>query len=461
MARAQQQGVGAVTIWMIVFVALWLASTVFLVLLYTGQDELRGENTRLLAAKNRLATNAEERDIELVRGAVDGGPTAVGLLEQARSKTAQLATGGDGEDDVATVRTKRDELLSTIRRDGLVDNPDDFMDIALNEALTLLYGAFTQENSRRGVAEDRVAELEAEVDDLVEINGAQQNDFQKRQKELSGQLAEAEESRRQYREDRDQSVARLEKEFDSRRAQSDSELTGERRELAQANRRLAKMQERFTAQQEKFGELMVGPEELATARREDGRILAAVPGDDIVYIDLGTKDRMLLGLQFAVYSAGTGIPADGQAKGQIEVVSISDSSAECKIVRVSVNEVILTGDLIANPIYDPSRALSFLVIGDFDLNGDRVPDPHGAETIESIIADWGGVIVTELTALTDFVVVGAAPRKPMKVSDTSEATRRVESMKRLRSTYMETVDGAKSLSVPVMTQEVFLRFLGY
>ncbi len=462
MARAQQQGVGAVTIWMIVFVALWLSSTVFLVVLYTGQDELRSDIARARTAKNRLASDREEREIEAVRNAVDGGPTAVGLLEQARSKTARLATGGDGEDDVATVRTKRDELLSTIRRDGFVDNADDFEDVSLHEALTMLYEVYKRENTLRGSAEDRVAELQTEVDDLVEINTSQQNDFQQSEKDRQDQLAEAEESRRRYRENRDQAVAGLEKEFDSLRAQSDTELTGERRKLAEANRRLAKMQERFAAQQEKFGELIVGPEELATARREDGRILAAFPGDDIVYIDLGAKDRIMLGLQFAVYSAETGIPADGLAKGQIEVVSVSESSAECKIVRVAGNEVILTDDLIANPIYDPSRPPSFLVIGDFDLNRDRLPDSDGAETIESIIADWGGVVATELTALTDFVVLGAAPRMPQRRSDpTLEQAQRAEAMERLRTRYMDTVHAAKSLSVPVMTQEVFLSFLGY
>ena len=47
MARGQQQGFGSVTIWMIVFVALWLTSTVFLVLLYTAQEELTTENDSL------------------------------------------------------------------------------------------------------------------------------------------------------------------------------------------------------------------------------------------------------------------------------------------------------------------------------------------------------------------------------------------------------------------------------
>ena len=50
MARSTQPGGGAGTIWMIVFAALWLTSTVFLVILYTGQEDLRNEAARAQSA---------------------------------------------------------------------------------------------------------------------------------------------------------------------------------------------------------------------------------------------------------------------------------------------------------------------------------------------------------------------------------------------------------------------------
>jgi len=81
MARGQQQGVNAITVWMIVFVALWLTSTVFLVILYTGQEDLHSENTRLQSANRRLISPAEDKAIDLVKNAQETGPTVVGLLE--------------------------------------------------------------------------------------------------------------------------------------------------------------------------------------------------------------------------------------------------------------------------------------------------------------------------------------------------------------------------------------------
>ena len=58
MAKGQLQGVGSITVWMIIFVALWLTSTVFLVILYTGQEDLNNELARLRTANDRLISGS-------------------------------------------------------------------------------------------------------------------------------------------------------------------------------------------------------------------------------------------------------------------------------------------------------------------------------------------------------------------------------------------------------------------
>ena len=54
MARVSQQSSGPITVWMIVFAALWLTSTVFLFIVYTGQEDVVSENKRPAEAKLRL-----------------------------------------------------------------------------------------------------------------------------------------------------------------------------------------------------------------------------------------------------------------------------------------------------------------------------------------------------------------------------------------------------------------------
>ncbi|MGD2110370.1 MAG: hypothetical protein PVI86_13395 [Phycisphaerae bacterium] len=461
MAKAQQLGQGYITLAMIIFAALWLTSTVLLVILYTGQEQLLQEHDAALETKRKVISSAQERAIPLVQSARASGPTVVGLIEDARAETARLATG-EPNDDPPTVKTKLDQRLRTIQSEGLVSKPDSYLDLSYEEALGALYEEFTTLSGLKREAESRVAELQAEADRQVEANARQKNELDRRAQELGDQLAQEQAARAQYRADRDEEIARVKREYEQRNADAERDLTAERERVSLLEERVTLLQTRLKAVQEKFGELMIGPEELSTARREDGRVLTAMPGDDVVFINLGQKDRLTLGLRFAVYSAETGIPADGRAKAQIEVVSIASSSAECKIVRLAPRQVILAGDLVANPVYDPDRPLRFLVLGDFDLDHDGGVDKGGAATIESMIEHWGGEPVSELSALTDFVVVGRAPRRPRATPDSSaDQSQRSEMMRQRFEEYGQTIDSAKSLAVPIMTQEVFLSFLGF
>jgi len=460
MAKGQQQGVGAITIWMIIFVALWLTSTVFLVILYTGQEELNGENNRLKQAKEKLISASEERSIPAMGAAQPGGPTVVGLLEAARAETARLASG-DETNDPAAVRAKRDQIVGAIAGDRLAPNPDAYADASLFDALSKLYEAYRSEHDLRLESEKRLDQLDAEAARLTQLQADLQDDFDARAKQFADQLAEIEGKHESYRTDRDDAVAQLQAEFERRREQADAALTAQRNRSDDLERDLNELKKRFAAQQQKSGGFRPGTPEMATARQPDGVVLAAVPGEDVVYVDLGSEDRVTLGLRFAVYSAEEGLPADGRGKAQIEVVSVGGSSAECRIVGVAPDELIVEGDLVANPVYDRRRPLAFMAIGEFDLNRDGAADPDGLATVEAMVIDWGGTITAELTALTDFVILGLAPPKPGPVDDASEQSARDRALQRAWERYEATLASARNMAIPIMPQDVFLNFLGY
>jgi hypothetical protein len=138
-----------------------------------------------------------------------------------------------------------------------------------------------------------------------------------------------------------------------------------------------------------------------------------------------------------------------------------DHSAECRIVDIAPNALIVEGDLIANPIYDPERPLSFLAIGGFDLDRDGQADPNGLATVEAMIVDWGGTITSELTSMTDFVILGSPPPKPAVVADESERTAKDAARVRARERYDAALTSAQNMAIPLMPQDVFLNFLGY
>ncbi len=462
MAR-QQQGGGAITVWLIVFVALWLTSTVFLVILYTGQEDLRTANDRLTTANEKLISPRERSSLTSVQNArpsSEGGPTVVGLLEQARADTADLATG-TADDDVAAVTTKRDTILTTIIDEKLVQDASVFEGTSLLEALDTLYESFRAEHTLRTQADKRIAELDAEVSRLVKTSADQAADCEGRMEQQTQQLAATETSREAYRKERDTAVATLEQNFEQTLKQTDSVLKEERLEKQRLIQDNSMLKDRFVALQQRLGQVMLGPEELGTARQPDGKILTAVPGDTLVYIDLGQKDNVAPGLRFTVYSAATGIPPDGRGKALLEVVTVFENASACKVVVQSARAVVVEGDLIANPVYDANRPPSFVVIGSFDLDYDGRSDPSGATAIESLITDWGAEVKSELSATTDFLIVGASPRRPRQlVNPTPEQQSRMERIQHGWDSYHNVINQARTLSIPVMNQNVFMNFLG-
>lgn len=463
MAKGSQQGVSSGTIWMIVFAAAWLVSTVFLVVLYTGRQELLDENAKLKQQKEKYASAEEDRSIEVVKSAKpasEGGPTVVGLLEQSRSQTALLATGVPG-DDVGTIRTKRNDLVSGIQSDKLIRDAAAFQDISFADLSAKVYASFKSLHEKWAKAEESLVSLDAEVGKLREAAAAFQTDCDGRMKDLGEQLAKVEADRNTARKERDDAVAQIEGDFKKQSDQNTSELTKVRQANQACQQQLAESRDRYGALREKLGGMIGGPGELSTARQPDGKVLTAIPGDKVVYVNLGAQSALTLGLQFAVYSSETGIPADGRSKGVIEVVSISADSAECRILQLGRNEVILEGDLIANPVYDPKRPLSFSVFGDFDLDRDGQKDRDGATSIESLIVKWGGQITKEINPLTDFIVLGSAPARPRAASELAPEQAEANKVRqRIWDEYYSTLETAKALSVPIMTQDVFLNFLG-
>jgi hypothetical protein len=461
MARAQQQGINTVTVAMIVFVALWLTSTVFLVILYTNQEELRIENTQLLGRIRKTISDQEERSLELAKAATER-TTVVGLIEEQRRQSAELATG-TATDDATAIRSRRDQLVDRVRGESLVANTNAYVDLPLLDLSGRLYEEL---KSREGLYQEsmkRVTELEDQLNRFLEAKGALESDFENRTKTMLDEFATLETERSQFRRTREDSVVQLERQFESRVGELQTRIDDARSQERTAQEQLGILTDRLEALRTKFADVLIEPEALATARQPDGMILTAVPGDEMVYINLGRDSRLTLGLQFTVYSRDTGIPADGRGKARIEVVSIGTDSAECRTVEVLGNEVILEGDLIANPIYDRSRAVNFLVLGEFDLDHDGIPDPDGVSRIEALISGWGGAVTGELTARTDFVVLGTSPVQPgplASVTDPAEI-QRLEGMRRAYERYHTTVEQARTLSIPILTQPVFMNFLGY
>ena len=466
MAQARAPSAGgftAVHVWMIGFVFLWLTSTVLLVWLYTAQEDLKSTNEELQGENQRLARAAEKSSLRWYTDASESGPSMVGLLEEDRKQTAMIAVGQEIA-DAGTVRGIVKPFFEEIRRDGIVEDVSAFESIQLLPAMKVLYEEFRGEHELRGDAEARATQADEALRETVETQQALQAEFDATTDDLKGQIARLERERADYAAERDKQVNGFDQRLDDLKQEHSRELQAKNNEIADLRQRYTDLLTRHEELREKLGELQIKPGERITARTGDGRVIKAVPGDQIIYVDLGRAHQLTPGLQFAVYPS-SGIPLDGRPKGRIEVTRIHDVTAECRILAVDPRDIILEGDIIANPVYDPSRSLRFVVVGEFDLNGDGRRDAQGAEQIKAIITEWGGRLADQLSTEVDFVVAGAAPVVPETVSGSSTLDRGTQERDRMlqhdRDEYDGVIAAAQNLSIPILTQDVFLRFLGY
>ncbi len=445
-ARGQQRsgGVTGVHIWLIVFVALWLTSTVLLVWLYTDQAGLQKRADDAVADNRRIQGEMRE-------------------ASDSTARITELAVGADDADE-ATVGAGVDDLYTRIRGDEIVPDVSAFDDptAGLLVGMNDLYQAYQGEHDARVAAEDRSADLAAEVDRLNTEKAENDRTVAERMDSLAAQVRDVEAAHDEYRQQRDEEIDGVE----SRIGAIEQENSRDIQQQRTLNETLAQERDvyksRYDDLQTKIGELQIKPSALITARQGDGMVLTAKYGEDVVYINLGRRHQITLGMQFAVYSGDQEIPADGMAKARVEVARIFDSSSECVIREMFGRAMIVEGDVINNPIYERDKSLTFVVVGGFDLDGDGMNDRDGTAATEALIRNWGGKIAETVTARVDFVVVGAPPSRPSALESTSpEAAERQAAVREAFETYVGTVEAAQALSVPILTQEVFLRFLGF
>ncbi|MCH8053448.1 MAG: hypothetical protein IH895_05255 [Planctomycetes bacterium] len=143
------------------------------------------------------------------------------------------------------------------------------------------------------------------------------------------------------------------------------------------------------------------------------------------------------------------------------VIDIGEDVSTCRILRDNALFPILEGDLVANPVYDRGRSLTFYVLGKFDFDYDGRDDPNGKATLQALIKENGGLIADELSARIDFVIAGARPAVLRLSSNPSPENQAVhDDQSRKKDTYTAAINDAQALSIPIFTQETFLQFMG-
>ncbi len=124
-----------------------------------------------------------------------------------------------------------------------------------------------------------------------------------------------------------------------------------------------------------------------------GKITEAASGSggDLVWINLGKSSGLRPGVKFGVVGSDVTRVANEKPKAQIEVIAVEDHLSRCKVL--STRSIILNGDSIYSPAWQPGRSVEFALVGKMDMDGDGNDD---RATLKALIVQNGGRVTADL-----------------------------------------------------------------
>lgn len=442
--------------WLIAFVIVWVVTLTFLILQFTSNQQLVSDAQ--LAKKSRAEFGDPPpyyRDEAAQRKS-----NVAAVMKDDLRKLAGAVTGTP-EDVAPEVLRKSEALLTDIsgRTAGGV-NPGDTLLTALEKVDRLRADARLEADANQKAKKD----LEADKDSLTKQLKSATDTFEQQVGELNRKLTSAREEHLEALRQKDAQLRDMEDQIKTLTTQI---VSLEREGTTVARDKDIEIGRMQTIVNDLQGQIRAlkpstfNPE--AILSKADGRILRAVPGSDVVYINLGSAERIRAGMGFEVFAQMHRASPDLRGKASLEVVHVMEDTSECRITRRVAGEPLVEGDIVVNIAYERDRKPKFVVRGTFDLNYDGVPDFDGVEQVQALIKQWGGQIADKLDETVDFLIVGSPPAAAAPITG-APATEVVQDQARRRAAEAEAfraeVDQAQHMYIPVITQNQFLFLIG-
>lgn len=474
-ARRVRRGDSGLMATLIIFVVLFVIAGVFAVVFYMQAQEAQADAQQ---ARDTLSDVASSRDrgtdlYGVFRDRAGNSGTVFGAM-RAELENLRTRVAGQPTIDLAGIEQRLDDL-------GVDD-------------ATPLVTAINDLNSDRAALESQLDQLRQQMQGLeqqrqlaAEQLQTEQEEYESTMADLTARIDQLRQDYEAYQEQVANQRAELTRRLEQARDEAEQEIRSRDNQISTLENRLT---ERDTRIQQLIREIgSETPDVPDQTQQPDGRIVSVANERNMVYIDLGRRHHMVLGMRFEVFDRVRGVQTDAEGelrgKATIEVVSISENSSAARIVRASQARPVLADDVIANLIYDRDRQFKFFVYGDFDLDGDGRASVADREMVNTMIREWGGTVVEpedrqrRLLASfndediadarivppdVDFVVVGREPQMPQDLAPGQRDAVRIQeqlSQQEEWERYHRIVDAAASLSIPVLNENRFLALVGH
>ena len=319
----------------------------------------------------------------------------------------------------------------------------------------------------RAVADAESARLAAQSDleaqaDRVKALQQQQTETVAALQEKIGQL---ESDAGEYRSGFQGVEERYATQLNQARSQAEANEKAAQKQIRELQKQNLLLEDQISAlQQQQRGESLSPKDEYTLV---DGTVANTNPASKEVFISIGRRQNVVLGMNFAVYGNATQIrpDADGnypKGKGAIEVVNVGETSSRCRVLFERTGNPVVPGDVIANAVYDPNKVYKFLIAGNFDTNGDGRRTPGERAEINALIEDWGGQAVEELEGDVDFLVLGEPPVLPPQpgIDAPIEIVEIYIRKENELTRYNELFEKAQRTSIPVLNENRLYTLIG-
>ncbi|MDD5459677.1 MAG: hypothetical protein PHF37_09835 [Phycisphaerae bacterium] len=455
---------------MITFVALFIIAVTAAVIYYVKAEEYRTTAIGLQEQKDELATNREWTQRVSLVGSKTKQESYLGKMVDYLDQMMLLTLGvpvpeDQAETKVIAAHTKYIDFLNDLKAVA--------SDIEADPNDTGLLRVATQLTNRLENSKTANAELKKQLDDVQSSFDATMENWRETEAALLAEKDKIQNQYNQIQQDYADLKALLEKTTDKQVQTLRTELDEQKSDyrtlndlLLKTQAQLSQAEQRMQLALQKVREFEPLPDNEVAAYKSDGKILLIDEQAGIVHINLGSDDRVYPGLTFSIYDKSTPIPQNGVGKAQVEIFGVEKNFSSARIIQSNKRNPMLLGDLAANLIWDRDKDNMFVVAGQFDLNNDRVTDPYGKESIESLIRKWGGKVSDSVSVDTDFVVLGTAPQvghKPTfeELEIYPNAMKDWQTAMAGLNLYREIEDRAKALSIPIFNTQRFLYLIGY
>lgn len=434
----------------ILVVVLFVLTVVFYFQAQAAQREVAGME-QANAEFIRPAERAQDDVRQLLAAANSDGKSLVGYLVESRRSIMQRVTGTPTDSlerlgqRLSNVAGADSSSLLRVAEDAIRRNQE------LQDRLNQAQAAVTRAQENAANETQRVASIEEGFRETISQLSAEVANYRDEVESLRGDYGQA-------RLSMDRRVSDIRTRADDRVS-----ILGNQLDQARADLRSAEEQLRELRGQGRTTGVRPRPEESLA----DGVVVAINERDRQVTINRGSKDKVTLGMTFAVYNDAQEITPDAQGnyprgKANLEVIRVLEDRAIARINGAVAGRPILQGDVVANAVYDPNKVYKFVVYGFFDADGDGIETFGETRAIESAIRNWNGRVVNDLAGDVDFLVLGTRPSLPPEPDITAteqeilqyqEALTRVERYDNLFNT-------AVSAGVPVLNQNRFYTLIG-